>query len=283
MQRALIAFVMVAVLAATGWQTVTRYLAWQSRNAAAARADSWGRGNIHSDLTSLAAGAAYSPAPAAGPVYPYSVIPGGIRDSIDLERAAHHDRVVWLHYALFQYRHARLVRATEAREVYLSYRLHNRIFWTRKRHRLQVGELLLTDGQITARTRCGNQISDQPKPEVSEEEPSEDVLDRPAARPDPAPALPMYSLLHRPTLQPVGPQEAFNVRGFIFPLVPVGLPIAPGCEASKANQNGGNAKPCVPKRHKPPVVPEPSTLLLISSGIAAIGWRYRRASRAAKS
>jgi PEP-CTERM motif-containing protein len=35
-------------------------------------------------------------------------------------------------------------------------------------------------------------------------------------------------------------------------------------------------KPCIPQRHKPPVVPEPSTLVLISSGLATVYWRYRK-------
>jgi PEP-CTERM motif len=33
------------------------------------------------------------------------------------------------------------------------------------------------------------------------------------------------------------------------------------------------------ERHKHPTVPEPATIVLISSGLAAIGWRHRRAAR----
>ena len=92
------------------------------------------------------------------PVYPYSVIPGGVRDVADLQEHAARDYVVRRHFARFDYRHARLVRSDKARQVYLSYRLRDRIFWTRKKVRLLQAELLLTDGKITARARCGNQI-----------------------------------------------------------------------------------------------------------------------------
>src|SRR5258707_13191084 len=104
-------------------------------------------------------------------VYAYSVVPGGVKNPDDLRAATARDYVVRRHYAHFDFSHARLVRATEARQVYLSYRIRDNIFWTRRRIRLHLGELLLTDGKITARARCGNQISENAKPEVSNEEP----------------------------------------------------------------------------------------------------------------
>src|ERR1019366_10634599 len=123
-------------------------------------------------------------------VYAYSVVPGGVKDPSDLRYAAARDYVVRRHFAHFDFSHAHLVRATEAREVYLSYRVRDTVFWTRRRIRLHLGELLLTDGKITARARCGNQISDTAKPEVSNEEPDEDVLDQPVVTVESAPSLP---------------------------------------------------------------------------------------------
>jgi hypothetical protein len=133
--------------------------------------------------------------------YPYSVIPGGVRDVADLQEHAARDYVVRRHFARFDYRHARLIRSDKARQVYLSYRLRDRIFWTRKKVRLLQAELLLTDGNITARARCGNQISETPKAEVSEEEPAEEVLDQPVADIEPiGPALPFRFPNVRPNI-----------------------------------------------------------------------------------
>jgi PEP-CTERM motif len=291
MQRVLIAVVILGLLAGVGWRSAAYFFAaapWRASQTLPQSA--WTRGNVHANLSSLAARtsrSAHPPTQKRG-VYPYSVVPGGVEGPDELRRATQHDRVVWQHYARFQYQHARLVRATEARQVYLSYRLRDRIFWTRKRVRLHVGELLLTDGDITARAKCGNQVSETPKPEVSEEEPAEDVFDKPVAALEPlAPALPIRSSLVPPALPgvsplpPAGPQ-VFTGGGFIFPNVPFGVPI-PGevCKpATQEQDNEKNEKPCPPNRHKPPVVPEPSTLVLIGSGLAAVYWRYRKTGRA---
>jgi len=297
MQRGLITAVLLALLAGVCWQSAARFFAaapWRASQPLSQSA--WTRGNVRANLSSLAARtslSAHPPAQKRG-VYPYSVVPGGVEDLDDLRRATQHDYVVWQHYARFQYEHARLVRATEARQVYLSYRLRDRIFWTRKRVRFHVGELLLTDGNITARAKCGNQVSETPKPDVSEEEPADDVFDKPVAALEPlAPALPIRSSLVPPSLpgvNPLPPQgpQLFTGGGFLFPIVPFGVPIPGGlCETAAQEQfeqshgivdNERNEKPCVPHR-KPPVVPEPSTLVLIGSGLAAVYWRYRKTAR----
>jgi hypothetical protein len=296
-QRSLIAIVMLALLVGVCWRTAARFLAAGSRRASSSLPESsWIHGDVHANLSSLAAHASRSAQPPKQErkIYPYSVVPGGFHDAGELRRAAAHDAVVWLHYARFQYEHARLMRATEARAVYLSYRLRNRIFWTRKKFRLHPGELLLTDGAITARTRCGNQVSETPKPEVSEEEPAEDVLERPVAALELiAPGLPIRSSLLPPSLpgaSPVSPQGPQLFNGpYLFPYIPYGVPLSPGlCETAAQEQfenshgivdNEKGEKPCIPHRHKPPVVPEPSTLVLLSSGLAAVYWRYRKTGR----
>jgi hypothetical protein len=295
-QRGLITAAMLALVAGVCWQSAARFFAaapWRASQASPESA--WTRGNVRANLSSLATHASQSANPPAQKpgVYPYSVVPGGVEGADDLRRAAEHDAIVWRHYARFQFEHARLVRATEAREVYLSYRLRNRIFWTRKKFRLHLGELLLTDGKITARARCGNQVSETPKPDVSEEEPAEDVLDKPVAELIP-PALPIRSSLLPPSLpgaNPVSPQgPQLFTGGFIFPYIPYGMPVPSGlCETASQEQfeeshgivdDETKEKPCRPHRHKPPVVPETSTWVLISSGMALVYWRYRRTSRA---
>ncbi len=43
--------------------------------------------------------------------------------------------------------------------VYVSYRIGNKVFWTKHKLALRKGEAMLSDGTNMARTRCGNRIS----------------------------------------------------------------------------------------------------------------------------
>ncbi len=280
MQRTLVAVVACTLIAAACWQNAAHYFSLPSMHVSQILpASFWSRQNVRKDLALMAARSA-KPARFLGRipgVYPYSVVPGGVKDPDELRYAAARDYVVRRHYAHFDYSHARLVRATEAREVYLSYRIRDTVFWTRRKIRLHLGELLLTDGKITARARCGNQISDTAKPEVSNEEPEEDVLDRPVAQLEPGPSFPVRPLL-APSDLPGGeptPPKLF-ASSFFFPYVSTGLPLPSGlCPV-----DGGISKRCPPKRHhKPPTVPEPSTMVLIASGLALVLWRYRKIAR----
>jgi PEP-CTERM motif-containing protein len=270
---------LVAVLAGACLQSASRLFSSHPVRASQVLPDSfWRRANLHKDLA-FAAALSVRPVRARAhipSVYPYSVIPGGVSNTADLRHVATSDYVVRRHYANFDFAHARLERAREAREVYLSYRIRNTVFWTRKRVRLYPGELLLTDGNITARARCGNQISETPKPEVSDEEPDEDVLDRPVTEVASAPSMPIHPMLAPPDL-PVGEPAAPTLfaGAFIFPYVPVNVPIPTGlCPPGDQKVDGR----CVPKRKKT-VVPEPSTLLLIVPGLALVGWRCRKQTR----
>ncbi len=194
----------------------------------------------------------------------------------DLRAAAARDYVVRRHYARFDYSRAHLERITEAREVYLSYRIRDTVFWTRRKIRLRPGELLLTDGKIAARALCGNQISDTAKPEISNEEPEEDVLDQPVAALNPPswPIRPMFAPLDLPSGQPLAPKLFAGL--FFFPYVPVDVPLPSGvCPAGDVIV----ARHCHHK-HKP-VTPEPSTMVLAASGLAFIVWRYRKTVRSA--
>ncbi len=278
MQRTLVAVFLGALIAGACWQNAAHYfsrLSWHDSQASSGSL--WVRGNVHKTLASMAAQSARRGkflARIPG-VYPYSVVPGGVKDPDDLRSAALRDYVVRRHFAHFDFSHARLIRATEAREVYLSYRIRDTVFWTRKRIRLHPGELLLTDGNITARAHCGNQISDTAKPEVSEEEPAEEVLEQPAAAPA-FPARPLLAPPGLPTFVPAPPQ--LFAGGFTFPWVPIGVPFPHGpCLAGDTDVNGH----CHKHKPKSPVVPEPPTMVLLGSGLALILWRYRRTVRPA--
>jgi hypothetical protein len=276
MQRLLVAVVLGTVLAGVGWQLAPSYFSELARHQSQVATGSlWTRGNVRSNLSLLAGRAAKSQKsfPRIANVYPYSVIPGGVKDSEDLRYAALRDYVVRRHYARFDFTHARLLRATEAREVYLSYRIRDSVYWTRRKIRLRPGELLLTDGKITARARCGNQISETIQPEVSNEEPDVDILDQPVLAVDAAPSLtprPVLAASELPVGSPAPPQNFAG--GFIFPYVPFGAPNYGACPIGEIDKDGH----C---RHRPirkPVVPEPSTILLLASGLALILWRYRK-------
>jgi hypothetical protein len=123
------------------------------------------------------------------PNYPYSIIPGGVYSPTELTNADRDDPVVTAHYADFNVKNAHMVQLSDDRYQYVSYRLRQKVYWTKKKLRIPKGELLLTDGNSWARARCGNRLSNTPHKEVSAEEP-------------PATALLM------PTM-PLGPQMQF--------------------------------------------------------------------------
>jgi hypothetical protein len=273
-QRTFAVAVLFLLIAAVCWQNVARLLRLPSLRISSVLPDSFQNRNYDRQNLALA------PAQAArqrkyvsriSGVYPYSVVPGGVRDSQSLQALAARDSAVARHYAHFDYRKAHLVRVTEPRDVYVSYRIRDTIFWTHKKIRLLPGEPLLTDGNITARAKCGNQISETAKPDVSDQEPDEDVLDQPVALEPLGPSLPLHPAF-RPDL-PIGqpPPAGFYAGGFSFPYAPVAGPFPAVCRF----RDGAIDKHCHP-HHKPPKTPEPATFALIASGMAMILWRYKK-------
>lgn len=224
------------------------------------------------------------------PVYPYSVVAGGVQDRRELKWAAEHDPVVAAHYAGFDYAHARVVQLLQARFVYLSYRIGNRVYWTRHRVALRKGETLITDGKITARTRCANRVEEKPQQESSNEEPPVAKFEEPTM---PAlipaqenPAAPVQSaLLNRqgvPGLGPAPPLRSYDPigGGNWTPISPPPLPSVCGIGTKKPGENTGNDKkkvnPCVSGGGSVSEVPEPGTWLLVASGLAGMYWKARQ-------
>jgi len=252
------------------------------------------------DLAALAGNSfSFAPGGQGGRVvYPYSVVRGGVRSPQDLQDASKHDRVVASHFAGFDYGKARVVELNQAKLAYLSYRIHDRVFWTRKQIRLRKGEKLITDGKITARTRCANRVSVLPQKAVSAEEPLAEKFEQPIAEGGSATQLAFpgnfeSALLTRtgplglgvdpPSL--FGPSGPGGFPGIFPPPFPSGACETAAQEAAEEKHEKQLAivddekkeKLCAPGR-PPATVPEPGTILLFSSGVAGIYLRYRKAA-----
>jgi hypothetical protein len=228
------------------------------------------------------------------PVYPYSVVRGGVKDVAELKWAAEHDPVVAAHYAGFDYDHARVVRLVLARTAYISYRIGNKVYWTRHRVSLKKGETVITDGKITARSRCANRVEEIPQQATSRSEPPAAKFDEPV---HPAtgtafvsPPAPFQSaLLNRPGLPGLGPAPPLSLYdpfggGGWTPIAPPSLPSVCGVGGKKPTNGvteGGTGKkgkgnPCGSGGGGGGEVPEPGTWLLVGSGLAAIYWKFRQ-------
>jgi hypothetical protein len=220
------------------------------------------------------------------PAYPYSVVSGGVRDVQELKWAAEHDPVVASHYAGFDYDHARVVRLVLARTAYISYRIGNKVYWTRHRVSLKKGETLITDGKITARSRCGNRVEEVPQQATSSLEPPAIKFEEPLV-PSMGTAvttlpIPFESALNRPGLPGLGPELPLSLvdpfeNGVWVPITPPPIPTSVcgiGNKPTKVVAGGkkGKKNPCGVIGGE---VPEPGTWLLIASGLAAMYCKTR--------
>ena len=260
------------------------------------------------NLTALA-GEAAAPAPTLPTgrlVYPYSVVPGGVHTLEELRRAIERDRVVASHYSDFDFKSARIIELKRGRLAYLSYRIGEKIFWTKRQMALRAGEKLITDGKVMARTRCGNRVAALPQKEVSPDEPRAEAFEDPFANGGGIahlayPANFESALLTRAGPSGFGPQSpppgtfglfsgippSGGFPGIFPPPIPSGscAPLKkpkpkPGEIASELEDVKSGKKKKNPCQHGPPVtVPEPGTLALCASGLAGIYLRYRKAAK----
>ena len=243
------------------------------------------------------------------PVYPYSIVAGGVEDARELKWVAEHDPIVAAHYAGFDYDRARVVRLELAKTVYLSYRIGNHVYWTRRRVTLRKGEKLITDGKMTGRTRCANRVEEVPQQAASAAEPPAARFDEPMRAGEgtaiQGPPVEFQSaLLNRPgvpEIEPGPPSSLYSpfYGGNYVPLAPPPLGAAgvcgPGKKKKKSDGDGdsddgvitasaktsgkkgkGMEGPCGGPEGGGGTVPEPGTFLLVASGLAGLFWQARR-------
>jgi hypothetical protein len=210
----------------------------------------------------------YEPAPdyrAARTVYPYSVVPGGVLSEAELEASMAKDPVVAQHYRDILAERLHLTRLNTPMNVYASYRSANSVHWTTHTIRVPKGELILSDGTNLIRARCGNRLVFAPPPEPPKTggppaiEPPELVFDYappPIFTPPEMPAPP-----HPDSAPP-------RVAHFWPPAMP---PPTWCCGPGGYPGNGRQPRP-----PRPSAVTEPTTMLLLGSGIFVMMIRIAR-------
>ncbi|MGH9765619.1 MAG: PEP-CTERM sorting domain-containing protein, partial [Blastocatellia bacterium] len=205
------------------------------------------------------------------------------------------DPVAAVHYAGFDAGKARVVRLSEPEKAYVSYRIGNRIYWTKHELSLAKGETIITDGVHYARTRCGNRLSETPMQPVARLDPQPAELEAPLQAPSSSVAdvpfvLPMIAAPDSALTQ-AAPEFAAIAPALIFP---VGSYFVPPIFPSNGGSPGKPGKPpTIPPSPPigpppplgppppPPIVPtpEPSSVLLLLAGLASLALlpRKRRA------
>jgi len=213
-------------------------------------------------------------------VFPYSVIPGGVDSTQELQNAVAHDGVVLRHYADFDLSRARIIRLDRDREMYVSYRLGDHVYWTKKKLKLRKGESVVTDGKHEARTRCGNRLSDTPSEPVSPIEPSTEALE---AAPDPVlfvETRPPFNFQLPTSVTPTNPPGG-DIVPPVYPIIftpgapggtPPSAPVvtppgAPGGTPPSAPVGTPFSNPPLPDPPPPVATPEPGTLILLATGL----------------
>ena len=228
----------------------------------------------------------YEPAPsyrAARSVYPYSVVPGGVLSETELKDSIAKDPVVAQHYRGIVPERLQLNRLSAPVNMYASYRSGNTVYWTRHTIRIPKGELVLSDGAHMIRARCGNRLAFVP-PRREDEHSS---------------PWPNPTTTHSGELLPADPPELVFDYGMPPVLAPADALVPPATMASPSEEvahywptaefppswccgpggfPGGwySAYPGKPVHPKPPAIAEPTTSLLLGSGVFVMLIRVAR-------
>lgn len=159
------------------------------------------------------------------------MIYGGAHSGEELARARKLDPVVAPHYAGVG-EHPAVERIQQDAFMYVSYRKANQVYWTKTKERIPQGELVLSDGENLARTRCGNRLSPKPQAPVSSEgDPIEEAMDVPDGP--------------KPTLASASPVGAAPEADFFIPGNPAdaGSALATGDPNSPTNPKNAAGGP----------------------------------------
>jgi len=187
--------------------------------------------NIESNLTPETSAEISPAALSSRPVFPYSVVPGGVRDAQELQKAASSDPVVGKHYSDFRIGKARTIQLDRPVAMYVSYRRNNQVFWTRNKMMIPAGETLISDGANLARVRCGNRLSPVAALPVAATDPDKEELETPEFIP--------------PMLAELLPGESVDMFPGGFGNSP-GSPGGPGPSTAPASKPGSPYAPILP-------------------------------------
>jgi hypothetical protein len=204
------------------------------------------RVNLHTELHSTKSPVTFETSLAVEEVtrtvYPYSIVPGGA-DNLDEAKRAMRDPIMKAHFAVFDLTKLRQVKLTKNLTGYVSYRFGEQIYWTSEPVTIRAGETVFTDGISLARGRCLNSYSPTPLLPISENEPTEQILDTPVEIPVIAYSFPKLPV-QKPELPPL-PEE-------LTPTVPIFPPAAPATTAHPGDVIWFPQIPIIPPIHRRP-------------------------------
>jgi hypothetical protein len=197
------------------------------------------------------------------PVFPYSLVPGGIHSVEELREAIAANPALADNYTGFDISKARVKTVSQDTYLYVSYTRDGQVYWTAKRLKIAKGETVLTDGKRMIRGRCGNFTSETPMVPVSpqlSEDPTDTIMDTPLAPlPDTDGPIEVASLgpqdVVAPSVSPDTPSRPYGLSGGSL-CCSLGSP--------------GSWGPSQPGSPGPTSMPEPPTSLLLGLGLGVI-------------
>jgi hypothetical protein len=212
---------------------------------------------------------------AARPLFPYSVIPGGVESAQELRNAIEHDPVVAGHYAGFDLAKVRVIRLDRDRMEYVSYRMGDRVYWTNHALRLFKGEKLISDGTLEARARCGNRLSATAMGPVSPKQPSAEAMEAQQAPEllatnDFSPVPFFGPMLPPPPTVSGGPPTGTVIPPLFFPPVGGGGPPKPNVPTGPPGGGTPPGPPVGPPGGPPIPTPEPASVALLAAGLSIL-------------